>query len=195
MLEQQVVDQVRVVSREKPVTDGISCDAVGNLWLTTVEHSSLSVAVPVSGDGEWGKAGLGSESEVAVSQGFRIVKVIENRQLLRWPDGRGSRYHRITAIISPDLSFLTQQHFRPELRTGRPVYRSLCPPAQTGPPFLSLIVQFLAGVVFPADEHQRVRPLPHPATLPQAAAEGAPGPAPQEEVQPARCGTLEIAAT
>eukprot|EP01036_Dinobryon_divergens_P030590 gene30590-39859_t len=87
MLEQQVVDQVRVVSREKPVTDGISCDAVGNLWLTTVEHSSLSIAVPISGDGEWGKAGLGSESEVAVPQGFRIVKVIENRQLLRWPDG------------------------------------------------------------------------------------------------------------
>ena len=90
MLEQQVVDQVRVLSREKPVTDGISCDAVGNVWLTTLEHSSLSVAVPVSGDGERSNAGAGSgfESEVAVSQGFRIVKVIENRQLLRWPDGR-----------------------------------------------------------------------------------------------------------
>ena len=189
MLEQQVVDQVRVVSREKPVTDGISCDAVGNLWLTTVEHSSLSIAVPISGDGEWGKAGLGSESEVAVPQGFRIVKVIENRQLLRWPDGRfqisqNNRYYLTRPIFS-------NTSIRSELRTGRPVHRSLCPSAQTGPPFLSLIVPVLAAVLL-ADEHQRIRPLPHPATLPQAAAEGAPGPAPQEEVQPARCGTLEI---
>lgn len=93
ILEQLVLDQVKVLSREKPVTDGISCDAVGNLWLTTLEYSALSVAVPVSGSGEQSRTGVGFKSELAVSQGFRIVKVIENRELLRWPDG-ASRFHR-----------------------------------------------------------------------------------------------------
>jgi len=63
--------------KDKPVTDGISVDSVGNIWMTAVEHSSLCVAVP----------NPSSQDELSDSQSFRVVNVVESRRLLRWPDG------------------------------------------------------------------------------------------------------------
>jgi len=54
----------------KPVSDGLSSDLEGRVWITAFAESALTVAVP---------AGLGEP--------YRLVKVVENSELLRWPDG------------------------------------------------------------------------------------------------------------
>jgi sugar lactone lactonase YvrE len=67
--EEGAASHVRVETATKPVTDGLSVDGAGNIWLTAFALSSLAVAVP-------GPAG-----------GARLVKVVQSESLLRWPDG------------------------------------------------------------------------------------------------------------
>jgi sugar lactone lactonase YvrE len=55
----------------KPITDGLSSDLAGNVWLTAFARSSLAVAVPADASG-------GQR---------RVVKVATSEALLRWPDG------------------------------------------------------------------------------------------------------------
>lgn len=62
---------VLLETAEKPVTDGLSTDGVGNVWLTAFALSALAVAAPrASGHGP-----------------PRLVKVVQSESLLRWPDG------------------------------------------------------------------------------------------------------------
>lgn len=66
-------DEVGVLleTAEKPVTDGLSTDPAGNVWLTAFALSALAVVAPrASGDGP-----------------PRVVKVVQSDELLRWPDG------------------------------------------------------------------------------------------------------------
>ena len=64
---------VLLETAEKPVTDGLSTDAAGNVWLTAFARSALAVAVPVADGG--------------AAQLARVVKVVESEGLLRWPYG------------------------------------------------------------------------------------------------------------
>lgn len=66
-------------SSSKPVTDGLSSDLKGNIWLTAFEKSALAIASanPV---GKFGGNFVGAEA-------FHIQKVVEDADLLRWPDG------------------------------------------------------------------------------------------------------------
>mmetsp|Transcript_27706 Transcript_27706/g.38177 ORF Transcript_27706/g.38177 Transcript_27706/m.38177 type:complete len:290 (+) Transcript_27706:387-1256(+) len=83
-LRRGVEEQVRLVLKNKPVTDGISVDSMGNIWMTAVEHSSLCVAVPnqlLEG------SSAATRDEVSDSQSFRVVNVVQSRRYLRWPDG------------------------------------------------------------------------------------------------------------
>ena len=61
--------RVRVETAAKPVTDGLSVDGAGNVWLTAFALSALALAVP------------------APAGGARLVKVVQSESLLRWPDG------------------------------------------------------------------------------------------------------------
>jgi sugar lactone lactonase YvrE len=63
--------RVLLETAEKPVSDGLSTDAAGNVWLTAFALSALAVAAPRA-------AGHGPP---------RLVKVVQSESLLRWPDG------------------------------------------------------------------------------------------------------------
>jgi sugar lactone lactonase YvrE len=68
--ELALTSALSLTSSEKPVTDGLSSDNNGNIWLTVIEHSAIAVAIPAA-DG---------------SDKMLIRKVIEDDRL-RWPDG------------------------------------------------------------------------------------------------------------
>lgn len=74
---------VKQVSSLKPVTDGLTTDAYGNIWLTTLCESSLSIARPVTKR----RAKTADVFAELISETFEIVKVVESKSLLRWPDG------------------------------------------------------------------------------------------------------------
>ncbi len=73
-------EYVRLVTTEKPITDGLTSDSQGNLWLTAVEHSSLFLALPKIPK---------ETSVVGVTDvhSLDFVKVVSSPSLLRWPDG------------------------------------------------------------------------------------------------------------
>lgn len=68
---------VRVVCSEKPMTDGLSIDSAGNIWMTAIEHSALVLALPFKP----------KNSPSNLPPTFSLVKAVQNEQLLRWPDG------------------------------------------------------------------------------------------------------------
>lgn len=68
---------IKLVCSEKPVSDGLSIDGAGNIWMTAVEHSALVVAVPFRAKS------VTAEQPPA----FSLVKAVQSPQLLRWPDG------------------------------------------------------------------------------------------------------------
>ncbi len=89
--------QVRLVSSDKPMTDGLSTDGNGNIWMTSIEHSAIVLATPMtihaqspsgpsfgisSSTGVGGGAGVLTDMQAMV-----YTKVIESKSLLRWPDG------------------------------------------------------------------------------------------------------------
>eukprot|EP01039_Chlorochromonas_danica_P005806 gene5806-6394_t len=65
-----------VACTEKPVTDGLTSDTAGNIWMTAVEHSALVVAVPFY-----------SSKDKSSNPFFTVVKAVQSQNLLRWPDG------------------------------------------------------------------------------------------------------------
>ncbi len=67
--EEAAAAHVRLETAAKPVTDGLSVDGAGNVWLTAFALSALAIAVP----GPAGEA--------------RLFKVVQSDSLLRWPDG------------------------------------------------------------------------------------------------------------
>jgi sugar lactone lactonase YvrE len=79
MLNKNVQKHVRLVSNEKPATDGISTDATGNVWMTSFEDSSISIAVP--------RVSTAPIVDVENASFFSVYKVVQSKQLLRWPDG------------------------------------------------------------------------------------------------------------
>ena len=59
---------------DKPSTDGLTTDNAGNIYLTSFEQSSISIAIPMKST-ELGKFSM------------RLKKVVQSKELLRWPDG------------------------------------------------------------------------------------------------------------
>lgn len=74
--------QILEVAADKPATDGLTTDASGNVWMTALEHSSIALAVPVSR-----KLEKGLEEGVADRRTMRMINVVQDEGLLRWPDG------------------------------------------------------------------------------------------------------------
>lgn len=78
-LTKEISNEIRLVSSEKPVTDGLSTDNLGNIWLTAFEHSSIVIARPLKTDDN---SFSGRNEEI-----FEMIKVVQSTRLLRWPDG------------------------------------------------------------------------------------------------------------
>lgn len=94
-----LTDSVRVVLRDKPITDGITTDNDGNVWLTALGHSSIGVATPVmlpssttrcaGSDSSDAECLLGDENDAnnPVCRPLELKNIIESTELLRWVDG------------------------------------------------------------------------------------------------------------
>jgi sugar lactone lactonase YvrE len=82
VLDAQMPHRVSLVLPEKPVTDGISTDAAGNIYLTALEHGAIAVAVPQKAKSQNGLPAFATEQQV-----FTLHKLVQNDELLRWPDG------------------------------------------------------------------------------------------------------------
>lgn len=85
ILDEIMPSHVTEVLKDKPATDGITTDGAGNIWMTALEHSAIAVAIPL-------KAAAASvqqdASTFALQYGqFKVVKVVQDPALLRWPDG------------------------------------------------------------------------------------------------------------
>ena len=65
---------VRVVLQDKPATDGISTDHLGNVWMTALEHSSIALA-------------RRDRADTSPCAPLKTHNVITNTDLLQWPDG------------------------------------------------------------------------------------------------------------
>jgi hypothetical protein len=78
---------VKLVSSEKPVTDGLSSDGGGNLWLTGIEHSALFLALPSPPSPPTSPWPFFGAKFAQPAEAFKIVKVVQSERLLRWPDG------------------------------------------------------------------------------------------------------------
>jgi sugar lactone lactonase YvrE len=95
-------NEVKIVCSEKPVTDGISVDGAGNIWMTAVEHSSIVIALPFV---------------TPPSETFHVMKVIQSPQFLRWPDGLS---------FGPDGLYITASNLQHPLG-GKKNYTSEAP--------------------------------------------------------------------
>jgi sugar lactone lactonase YvrE len=67
---------IHTVLRNKPATDGITTDHLGNVWMTALEHSSVAV-----GTMDRSAAGAGPCSPLS------LHKALVDESWLRWPDG------------------------------------------------------------------------------------------------------------
>ena len=102
---------VSLLDVKKPLSDGLSSDDEGNIWITGIEQGALFIARPTNrnhnndnnNDNNNNNKTINnletSETKTAlegkpvnsvykfVRRSYEILKVIECRQLLRWPDG------------------------------------------------------------------------------------------------------------
>jgi hypothetical protein len=111
-----------VMNGTKPVTDGISIDSSGLIWMTCLEHSSICVGVPRT---------MASTDGIPRVQEFQIVNVLQNTSLLRWPDGEGS--FLFSFVLSPygcDAHAVQSRYYRTQLWPRRSLHYRLCPPPQ-----------------------------------------------------------------
>jgi hypothetical protein len=70
--------EVHLVLSDKPVTDGLTTDPMGNIYMTAVDLSAIVVAVCQSG------CANGDEERPPA---FAMRKLVESPEQLRWPDG------------------------------------------------------------------------------------------------------------
>jgi sugar lactone lactonase YvrE len=82
ILDLHLPQRVNLILPDKPVTDGITTDAAGNIYMTALEHSSIAVAVP-----QKAKADRGIPMFATEQQSFTLHKLVQSSELLRWPDG------------------------------------------------------------------------------------------------------------
>lgn len=70
---------VMLILDTKPITDGLSTDPMGNIYMTAVDLSAIIVAV----------AQRKPEREMSFSTPpkFKLRKLVQSDDLLRWPDG------------------------------------------------------------------------------------------------------------
>lgn len=71
-------NQIKIVLKDKPATDGITMDDLHNIYLTAVEHHSIGLARPIPSQS--------SQSSQSCQQ-MQLEKLVQNEELLRWPDG------------------------------------------------------------------------------------------------------------
>lgn len=79
---------VERVNVSKPVTDGLTTDALGNIWFTGVEQGAIYVGTPtknpaIDPDAKEKDKGVAAFSTTHL----HMRKVVESESLLRWPDG------------------------------------------------------------------------------------------------------------
>lgn len=90
IIEEKMKHEVKIVSHSKPISDGITTDLSGNIWITAFEHSALVIAMPEK-DRDKRDRGRSDTSETFFGKGgaqsFKMVKVVQSESLLRWPDG------------------------------------------------------------------------------------------------------------
>lgn len=75
-LEQSALQDIVHIFDAKPMSDGLSTDLNGNIWMTCVEHSAIAVLSVTS------KLSLKSSKP-----SMNVYKVVQDKDLLRWPDG------------------------------------------------------------------------------------------------------------
>ena len=80
ILNIQMPQRVNLVLNNKPITDGITTDMNGNIYMTAIEHHSIAIAIPI-------KIKTEKLSFVSEKESFQLYKLIQNNELLRWPDG------------------------------------------------------------------------------------------------------------
>lgn len=78
-LDQGIIQHVKLVSNNKPVTDGILIDKENNMWMTAIEHSAIAVATLPTNNKH--------NQDSTTTTSIQIRKVVQDTQLLRWPDG------------------------------------------------------------------------------------------------------------
>lgn len=78
-LDANLPSRVVKVSSGKPVSDGQSCDAEGNIWLTAFSENAIAVLIPRH-------AGVREDSVDSGGEAFALKKVVVSERL-RWPDG------------------------------------------------------------------------------------------------------------
>lgn len=68
-LKFKLEDHIKLITDEKPISDGLSIDLNNNIWITAFEHSSIAIAKHLP------------------NNQYEIVKIVQDENLLRWPDG------------------------------------------------------------------------------------------------------------
>lgn len=81
-LNAQLPGRVVRVSSGKPVSDGQSCDAAGNIWLTAFSENALAVLKPRHG----GLHEL-AQGDSGGDEAFSLPRKVVVSEHLRWPDG------------------------------------------------------------------------------------------------------------
>lgn len=87
----EISQKIHTVLMDKPVTDGISTDNDGGIWMTALEYSSIGRAFPVGTrtclQNLSDKSEECDDAEREVCQPLALQNIIENNEILRWPDG------------------------------------------------------------------------------------------------------------
>lgn len=107
ILDEILPGHVNEVLSVKPVTDGISTDGAGNIWLTAVEHSAIALAIPVKAAAPVHVDGATFAHQ---QERFRVIKVVQDKALLRWPDGFS---------FGPDGLYITNSALHVKLGGGK----------------------------------------------------------------------------
>jgi sugar lactone lactonase YvrE len=85
-IDNTLSSNIHLVMSNKPVTDGISSDIYGNIWMTALEYSSISIGVS-SNDILYSKTLLTNEKYQSSCHKLILNNIVMNQDLLRWPDG------------------------------------------------------------------------------------------------------------
>lgn len=82
LMDAHLPQRVSLVLPNKPITDGITTDGAGNVYLTALEHSSIAIAMPQKAQSEDGVPVFAGEQKL-----LKLRKLVQSSELLRWPDG------------------------------------------------------------------------------------------------------------
>ena len=105
-----MLNSIKLVYTEKPASDGLSSDLLGNLWVTCVEHSAIAT--------------LHASSKLSMKDSkplMNFAKVVQDKELLRWPDGlsfgpdglyitNSALHYKFSSLLSFDINDFVKKH-------------------------------------------------------------------------------------